>query len=56
RIVVVGMRNALTNAAVVENGQTRDIALSYAGSKIDSECVIRDPAVLVGNDWEITLS
>ncbi|KAJ2615974.1 hypothetical protein GGF44_005927 [Coemansia sp. RSA 1694] len=55
RIVVVGMRNALTNAAVVENGQTRDIALSYAGSKIDSECVIRNPAVLVGNDWEITL-
>ncbi|KAJ2436748.1 glucosidase II [Coemansia sp. RSA 2337] len=56
RVVVVGMRNPLTKAVVVENGQTRDIELAYAGSKLDYECTIRDPAVLVGNDWEITLS
>ncbi|KAJ2696152.1 glucosidase II [Coemansia sp. IMI 209128] len=56
RIVIVGMRNPLTKAVVVENGQTRTIELSYAGHKLDSECTIRDPAVLVGNDWEVTLS
>ncbi|KAI8319317.1 hypothetical protein GQ54DRAFT_40852 [Martensiomyces pterosporus] len=56
RIVVVGMRNPLTKATVTEDGETREIELAYGGAKKDSECVIRDPAVLVGNDWEITLS
>ncbi|KAJ2475707.1 glucosidase II [Coemansia sp. RSA 2320] len=56
RIVVVGMRNPLSKATVVENGKSREIKLNYGGSKLDSACVIRDPAVLASNDWEITLS
>lgn len=55
RVVVVGLRNPITKATVRENGQVREIEVNYGGSKKDTACVIRDPAVRIGNDWEITL-
>ncbi|KAJ2720051.1 glucosidase II [Coemansia sp. Benny D115] len=56
RVVIVGMRNPLTKAVISENGTTRTVDLEYHGSKTDRACVIRDPAVFVGGDWDIVLS
>ncbi|KAJ2700643.1 glucosidase II [Coemansia sp. IMI 203386] len=56
RVVVVGLRNPLTKATVLENGEAREIDLDYNGFASDSECVIRDPAVFIGGDWDISLS
>ncbi|KAJ2777955.1 glucosidase II [Coemansia javaensis] len=56
RVVVVGLRNPLTRATIRENGDERTVELGYRGAKVDAECVIRDPAVRIGNDWEIVLS
>ncbi|KAJ2378976.1 glucosidase II [Coemansia sp. RSA 2607] len=53
RLVVVGLRNRLTKAIVAESGVTREIELSYKGAANDAECVVRDPAVHIGEDWEI---
>ncbi|KAJ2558368.1 glucosidase II [Coemansia sp. RSA 1933] len=56
RVVVVGLRNIHTKATVSENGNVREVDLEYRGSTANHECVVRDPAVLIGNDWHITFS
>ncbi|KAJ1987119.1 glucosidase II [Coemansia spiralis] len=56
RVVIVGLRSPLTRATVTEGDVVREIELSCGGSKASSECVVRDPAVLVSNDWEIAFS
>ncbi|KAJ1734480.1 hypothetical protein LPJ61_001049 [Coemansia biformis] len=56
RVVVVGLRNPLTQATVREGGEERTIDLHCGGSQVDAECVVRDPAVRIGGDWEIALA
>ncbi|KAJ1816361.1 glucosidase II [Coemansia sp. RSA 2598] len=58
RVVIVGLGNgnALTKATVRENGKEHEIELSCKDLASGSECVIRDPAVFIGGDWDILLS
>ncbi|KAJ2646161.1 glucosidase II [Coemansia sp. RSA 1250] len=50
RIVVVGAHD-LTRASVSEGGSVRQVDVSCSGAT----CVVRDPAVLIGSDWDIAL-
>ncbi|KAJ2666496.1 hypothetical protein IW148_000984 [Coemansia sp. RSA 1199] len=52
RVVVVGLLRAFTTATVVEGDQERTVDISCG----DTECTIRDPAVLITNDWAIRLA
>ncbi|PIA14901.1 neutral alpha-glucosidase AB [Coemansia reversa NRRL 1564] len=57
RIIITGLRSPTTMATVSEDGKERQIQLGYSGYSADNtECVIRDPAVHINSDWEITLS
>ncbi|KAJ2161329.1 glucosidase II [Coemansia sp. RSA 552] len=56
RVVLVGLSRPLTKASVSEGGEERTVELACAGSDTDPACIIRDPAVRIGNDWEISLA
>ncbi|KAJ1830532.1 hypothetical protein IWW55_001548 [Coemansia sp. RSA 2706] len=57
RVVIVGLPTMPAAAIILENGAERTVEISCVGadSAAASECVIRDPAVRIGNDWEIRL-
>ncbi|KAJ2655200.1 glucosidase II [Coemansia sp. RSA 1200] len=56
RLVIVGLRSPLAKAVISENEKTREIQLECHGSDFGRECIVRDPAVRIGNDWDIIFS
>ncbi|KAI9505397.1 glycosyl hydrolases family 31-domain-containing protein [Coemansia spiralis] len=56
RVVMIGLTSQPTVAIIRENGAEREILLEYGNCRTGSKCVIRDPTVCIGNDWEIALN
>ncbi|PVU96997.1 hypothetical protein BB561_000826 [Smittium simulii] len=54
RVVISKMYNSFTKAIITENGVQREVEVTCT-SKNKTKCVIRDPAVLISNDWSIQL-
>ncbi|PVU85443.1 hypothetical protein BB560_007018 [Smittium megazygosporum] len=55
RIVVRGMMNSFKRAIINENGKERSVEVTCTKEK-RGVCTIRDPAVLITEDWSIRLS
>ncbi|PVZ98864.1 hypothetical protein BB558_005128 [Smittium angustum] len=54
RVVVKGMRNSFTKAIISENGVNREVEVTCT-QKISGVCTVRDPGVLITEDWSIRL-
>ncbi|KAJ1994279.1 glucosidase II [Coemansia spiralis] len=56
RIVMVGLITQPTVATIRESDVEREISLDYGNCRTGSDCVVCNPAMCIGNDWEITFN